>query len=382
MRQEWILGVFVNVKVSLVSSLARRALGALETARPDAASRASSVQAVGAAGAVRTSVGPVSELETMGAVVVANPDGFWPTQQLHTAVAASLPEKTKLLVLQPRGYSAAWHGKAPKGALTMRGSIDSQWTRDYSPIFVRNRAGQLEAVEFKYIYKGSDQVAPSLAKRLGVPIRSSKLEIEGGNILADQGRLFVTEKVLKRNPGLTKAQVEEELKRVLYVDHVEWLPRLPDEATGHVDLYAKLIRPNTMMVTDTAHPKQKQVVDAAAARFRALGYEVVRIKDGAIKPLKTATGSWGPVRSYVNSLVVNGTAYVPQYATQADATTALGAFLRRRDKAALDVYAAQGLKVVGVPAADLIINQGSVHCMTNTIPAEVNLALGWAAARR
>lgn len=315
--------------------------------------------------------GPVGELEKQGAVVVSNSDGFAPTMQLHEQLAKHLPSSAKLVVLRNKDLGD-WGGPPPAGAKVLDTTVDSPWARDFAPTFVRNKQGKLEIVEFKYAYEGADSVAKSLGKKLGIPVVSSKLSLEGGNLLADKGRLFITTRVLEKNPGMTKAQVEEELQRTLHVDHVEWMQPLPNEATGHVDMYAKQVGPNTMLISDTINPDQKKVMDAAARKFESLGYTVIRTENADLKP--KAGQPWGNPNSYANALVVNGTAFVPQYARPNELTTSRGRQISNFDRQALSAYASAGLKVVGVPAFDLIQYQGSVHCMTNAMPAEVDLA--------
>lgn len=309
----------------------------------------------------------------MAAIVVANPDGFAPTQALHALVAKHLPKGARLVVLQSKDHDDAWCGAAPPGAVALKAGTDSPWARDFSPTFVRTRAGALQAVEFKYGYEGADAVATQLARKLGVPVVSSPLVIEGGNLLADDGRVFLTDKVLRANKGMKKADVEAELKRVLHADEIVWMKPLPDEATGHIDMYAKLLAPKTMLVSDTAHPAQKAVLDDAAARFAAKGYRVVRAENPAFAPSDPDVAHWGPTRSYANALIVNGTAFVPQYLSDLDKQLGHGRAVAKLDKQALAAYAKAGLTVVGVPANDLINFQGSVHCMTNTVPAGVDV---------
>ena len=334
------------------------------TARSAAVNAAPKVAAVKA--------GPVGELEPMSAIVVANPDGFGATQVLHENLAKALPSGVKLVVLQAIDHTDAWSGKAPAGAVTLKTSTDSPWARDFAPTFVRTREGKLEAVEFKYQYPGSDSIAATLAKKLGVPVRSSPLKLEGGNLLADEGRLYVTTKVVAENPGMTRAQVEAELKKALHVDAVEWMTPLPGEATGHIDMYAKLLAPKTMLVSDTKNPKQKAVMDAAARRFEALGYTVLRAANAPTS--QQASGGGDQTRSYANALVVNGTAFVPQYFSPQDVSDGRGKLVQSLDQKALETYAKAGLKTVGLPAAGLIGFEGSVHCMTNTLPAGLDAA--------
>lgn len=314
----------------------------------------------------RVQHGPVNELERMGAVIVANPDEFGPTVELHESVAKGLGPGVRLLSVAGEGYTV------PDGARRLSLKADSPWTRDFAPTFVRTRDGTLEAVEFKYGYRAADGVAKELATKLGVPVREVPLVIEGGNLLADKGRLFITTAALKKNKGLTKEQVEAQLKEALHVDAVEWMEPLPKEATGHIDLYVKQAGPNLMFVSDTGFPEQKAVMDAAARRFEALGYEVRRVMNPSFAPRDPEEDpSWGPTLSYANALIVNGKAFVPQYDNDLWRTIG-GDVVAKHDRLALDAYAAAGLQVVGVPAADLIQFQGSVHCMTNTIPAELD----------
>ena len=319
--------------------------------------------------------GPVNELEKMSAIVVANPDGFGPTTQLHQDIANNLPKGTQLVVVENKDMRG-WGAPPPKGALRVPSTIDSPWARDFAPLFVRTPEGKLEVVEFKYGYPGSDNVAKAMGKKLGLPVRSSPLVLEGGNLLVDQGRLFVTSKLMKTNPGMTKPQIEAELKKTLHLKDIAWMEPLPGEPTGHIDMYAKLLAPNTMLVADTANPEQKKTMNEAARRFEALGYKVVRVTNAVLKPTDPK-GQWEPARSYANALIVNGTAFVPQYAAPVDQqiSAARAKAILGFDKAALAAFEGAGLKAVGVNAADLINFQGSVHCMTNTIPEEVKAAL-------
>jgi len=338
-----------------------------KTAAPKAAEKVSA-----AAGAKAAGPGPVGELERMSAIVVSNSDGYAPTRNLHEAIAKSLPEGAKLVVMQGKEHSDAWHGAAPAGSKRFKTPFGSPWARHFPPPFVPNQQGKLEIVEFKYAYTGADSVAAAMGKKLGIPVTSSKLHLEGGNLLADKGRLFISTKALTANPDLTKAQVEAELKKTLHVDHVEWMTPLPGEPTGHVDMFAKQIAPNTMLVSDTSNPAHKPAMDEAAKKFEALGYKVIRTQNAEVKPNKGQ--DWPSPHSYANALVVNGTAYVPQYSAPWDKGSSRGRQMDATDRQALSAYASAGLKVVGIPAYDLINFQGSVHCMTNAMPAEVDVS--------
>jgi agmatine/peptidylarginine deiminase len=60
--------------------------------------------------------------------------------------------------------------------------------------------------------------------------------------------------------------------------------------------------------------------------------------------------------TYVNTLLVNGVAFVPQFG-------------QSTDEAALDVYRAQGFQAIGLPARNVARKgHGLIHCMTKNYP--------------
>jgi agmatine/peptidylarginine deiminase len=136
-------------------------------------------------------------------------------------------------------------------------------------------------------------------------------------------------------------------------------------------MYAKLVGPDTMVVAETSHPAQRPMLAAAARRFEELGYNVLRVSNVAVPPLDAESTSWGPTLSYANALVVNGTAYVPQYDSEMNREI-YGDQVIQHDRQALELYGSAGLKAVGVATAALIPMQGSAHCMTNTLPVGVD----------
>ena len=52
-----------------------------------------------------------------------------------------------------------------------------------------------------------------------------------------------------RNPGVSKAECEEELKRLLGLEKIIWLPGIAgkDITDGHTDFYARFTHPGTVV---------------------------------------------------------------------------------------------------------------------------------------
>jgi agmatine/peptidylarginine deiminase len=142
-------------------------------------------------------------------------------------------------------------------------------------------------------------------------------------------------------------------------------PRMPSEGTGHIDMWAKFLNNNTVLVnqlepataqTDSSFSDNLQAIhaylEARVADLQAMGLTVVRIP----MPLPLA----GMTRSYTNSLLLNGTALVPVYRNPAPDQDLFGDY-ERRVKAA---YEAAGFKFVPILSDSMIAQGGAVHCVT------------------
>ncbi|MBN0063514.1 agmatine deiminase family protein, partial [Pseudomonas aeruginosa] len=101
---------------------------------------------------------------------------------------------------------------------------------------------------------GNDsRVACVLSERLEVRYIASQLTGEGGGIEVDgRGTAILTESCWlndNRNPGMDKGQVEAELKALLGLRKIVWLPgiRGRDITDAHVDFYARFVRPGVVI---------------------------------------------------------------------------------------------------------------------------------------
>jgi agmatine deiminase len=146
--------------------------------------------------------------------------------------------------------------------------IDDSWLRDSAPTFIVDAAGRRAAAAFTFNawgnkYQPHDQDA-ALGNRIAslaeVPVYGSRLVVEGGGFLSDgEGTLITAETCVlnpNRNPGLTKAQAEAELRAMLGVRKVIWLPGdvTDTETDGHVDGYVAYVKPATLLIEVVADP--------------------------------------------------------------------------------------------------------------------------------
>src|SRR5271154_1497284 len=150
--------------------------------------------------------------------------------------------------------------------------LDDSWLRDSAPTFIVDPGGRRAAAAFTFNawggkYQPHDKDA-TLGERIAaladLPVYRSSLVVEGGGFLSDgEGTLITAETCVlnsNRNPGWSKADAEIELRAMLGVQKVIWLPGdvTDTETDGHVDGYVAFVKPAAVLcevVADRADPR-------------------------------------------------------------------------------------------------------------------------------
>ncbi len=268
------------------------------------------------------------------------------------------------------------------------------WARDYAPTFVvakndnegRRRPtppwfpsanDRLGAVSWHYNawggkyppYDLDQQVAHRISEETGTTFIDSSLCLEGGAIeVNDEGVLLTTRSCVlnpNRNPGLSRQQIEAELKLRLGVNKIIWLPGdaiIGDDTDGHIDQLARFVNNRTILYAWTENQNDPQLENLAAnldalktgLRELDLDCELVPL------PLPAQPVRRGKQRlpaSYCNFLITNGSVIVPQFGDQNDeqALAILGRYFPDRE-------------IVGLASNHLSVGLGSFHCLTQQMP--------------
>jgi agmatine deiminase len=241
------------------------------------------------------------------------------------------------------------------------------WLRDTGPI-VLGRGGERRALSFrfngwggKYELEGDADIGLRLARGADMDVRRGDWILEGGAIDVDgTGVAVTTEQCLlnrNRNPGMSRADVEERLREDLGIDRLLWLGEglLNDHTDGHVDNLARFVAPGTLAIPEPAGEDDPNAAAwrDARARAEAFGLEVVAMpspgrveRDAEIVPA-----------SYMNFYIGNAAVVVPLYGTERD-EEAVGA-LRPLFP---------GRRVAGIPAPHALTGGGSFHCISQQVP--------------
>lgn len=245
---------------------------------------------------------------------------------------------------------------------------DDAWIRDYGPIFVKNSAGQMLALDWgfnswgeKYPHGRDKMAGQRAAQELGVQVIDPEMILEGGSIdVNGAGVLLTTEACLlnpNRNPKLTRSEIEERLKENLGVSEVLWLSEgiEGDDTDGHVDDITRFVSETvivTAMDSNESDPnsailtKNREILTATEFDILELPMPGQIITEGVRLPA-----------SYANFYFCNAGVLVPTFDTPKD-EKALG-ILRDLVK---------DRPVIGIPGREIVWGLGGIHCLTQQIP--------------
>ena len=211
--------------------------------------------------------------------------------------------------------------------------------------------------------------------------------LEGGAIHVDgEGTVLTTEECLlnpNRNPELSQEQIERVLLDYLGAEKVIWLGAgvFEDETDGHVDNLACFVRPG-VGAADLDRRRGRPPARDLARRPRAT-------RSGDRRPRALARGRAPPLPRPAADLSRGGrrastpprarsraapaTAWPPPTSTSTSATRASSIPLLdpRHDEEAAAILRRcfPEREVVGVPAREILLGGGNIHCITQQVPA-------------
>ena len=323
--------------------------------------------------------------------------GAEPAQRAFAAVAAAIAVSEPVTVgAADEQFERARELLAPE-VRVVELSSDDAWMRDIGPTFLTPAGGGasgLRGVDWHFNAWGGlyedwardERVAAKVLEAEGAGRYRAPLVLEGGSIHVDgEGTVLTTEECLlnqNRNPGLSRDEIERALREYLGASTVIWLGRgVPyDETDGHVDNLACFVRPGTVLLSvceDRSDPMH-EVGEDALARLRsardAAGRELEVLTVPAPGPLHIEPGEAAGVtprpgthpRRAGDRLAAS---YVNFYPSASRVVFPL--LDERLDERAAEVIAAcfPEREVVGVPAREILLGGGNVHCITQQVPA-------------
>lgn len=260
-------------------------------------------------------------------------------------------------------------------------TLNELWVRDSGPVFVRDLStGKRTAVNFNFSYWGGklprigdEKVAAQIASHANEATVTSKLTLEGGGIEHDgEGTFLGTESCIindNRNPGMSKSDVEAELRDKLGVSHFIWIPGIKgfDITDYHIDALARFTSPGVVLLSKPSPNAESIVIDA----YNSARSILTSARDAKGRALtvhdceEPDTKLLGPpdkfnevIGTYANYLLVNGGVIMPKFGQEKQDTSAFELFKKLFP----------GRQVVQVPLNILPRTGGGIHCSTQQVP--------------
>ncbi|MEW5807409.1 MAG: agmatine deiminase family protein [Acidobacteriota bacterium] len=267
----------------------------------------------------------------------------------------------------------------------IRENVDSIWSRDYGPEYMRTPLQEAHITDAQYYWtRTNDDVIPyRIAMREEIPAHEARIDFEGGNFQSDgYGHCFYTDGVYEANSTMTPEQVDQVFRDYYNCKETTALQRLIGEGTGHIDMFAKLLSPTKWIVGQypVGDPNYQVLEDNAAllaslTAYNGQPYEVIRIPMPPTTPTALAldygdllprwdTSEGGPSlnlqeiwRTHTNSTIADALVLVPIYG-------------KGTDEEALQIYsdAMPGHVIVGIDSEAIIPLGGAMHCVTMQVP--------------
>jgi agmatine deiminase len=248
---------------------------------------------------------------------------------------------------------------------------DRVWTRDYGPIFVRNARAEVAITNWRFNgwakyenWKRDNAIPACLARRLKMRAWQPDFVLEGGSIdVNGRGLLLATEECLlsavqARNPGRSRAEIEQALRDYLGARRVIWLRNgiAGDDTHGHIDDLARFVRHDTVAIV-SEQDRSDANYEPLRENLRLLRAEPLRVVKLPMPQPVIFAGQRLPA-SYANFYIANRLVLVPT-------------FNDPNDRVALETLARlfPDREVTGIHSTELVWGLGTLHCMTQQQPA-------------
>ena len=323
--------------------------------------------------------------------------GAKPAQEAFAAIATAIAASEPVTMAVSDAQFGNCRAMLPPDVRVIEVSTDDAWLRDSGPTFVVDGDGRRRGIDWHFNAWGGlqgglyfpwdrdERVAAKVLEIEGDDRYRAPIVLEGGSIHVDgEGTVLTTEECLlnpNRNPELSREQIERVLLDYLGAEKVVWLGAgvFADETDGHVDNLACFARPGAVLLTwtdnvdDPQHAISRDARERLEAATDAQGRSLEVILLPSPGPLQASAEEAEGVdliagtqprhagdrlaASYVNFYLGNSRVVYPQLDPRYD--TDAEAILRR-------VFADR--EVIGVPAREILLGGGNIHCITQQVP--------------
>jgi agmatine/peptidylarginine deiminase len=260
----------------------------------------------------------------------------------------------------------------------IQAAVNDIWVRDTVFLSVEND-GQLQLLNFrfngwgnKYPYHEDNALNHKLLAHRPFQDANHKdidFILEGGSVESDGiDTLLTTRQCLlnsNRNTGQTQVDIEQQLLMHLGASRVLWLDQdnlAGDDTDAHIDTLARFCSATTIAYTscedtDDRHYLGLKRMEAQLQTFQIQTKEAYQLVALPLpKPIFDDEGQRLPA-NYANFLIINGAVLIPAYDDPMDEIAA---------ERLMNCF--PNHKIVATPCRPLVLQYGSLHCMTMQFP--------------
>lgn len=324
--------------------------------------------------------------------------GGYAARKAFVQVAEAIARSEKVTVCAGEQQYDNARALLPDHIRVIEMSSNDAWARDYCPTFVRNDAGDIRGIDWGFNAWGGlhdglyfpwdkdNKMARKICDLFDIDVYHKRdFIMEGGAIHVDgDGTCLVTEACLLspgRNPQLTKAKIEENLKQYLGISTIIWLPCgiYNDETNEHVDNICAYVAPGEVVLAwtedkvDVQYAMSQACLEVLEQAVDAKGRKIKVHKLPLPRPItiteEECSGlDWCadvPTRvpgerlaaSYINFYIANKSIVMPGFHDPAD-----------EDAKKILQQLFPSREVIQIYARDILIGGGNIHCITQQIP--------------
>lgn len=259
--------------------------------------------------------------------------------------------------------------------------LNDTWARDHGAITVQSYNGKFSILDFVFNGWGlkfaadRDNLITDKLWNAGVYKAQEKIiahmVLEGGSIESDgNGTILTTSQCLlspNRNPHMCRTDIENHFRKYFGAERVLWLENGElegDDTDAHIDTLARLCDEHTI-----AYVACEDKSDSHYHSLKAMEEELKKLKTADGNPYKLVglpmpDAIFAPddqrrlPATYANFLIMNEVVLVPTYRVTQD------------NEASEQVQNAfPNHQIVGVDCRALLLQHGSLHCITMQYPA-------------
>ena len=290
---------------------------------------------------------------------------------VYHSMAREIARRERLIVVAPED--------AARDCVKIICPTNDTWARDHGFISLVDDNGHRRLLDYKFNGWGEKFEASldnainrrlyNLGEIAGEYSDNLDFVLEGGSIESDgRGTIFTTSQCLlapHRNQPMTKAEIEERLKRDLCAERVLWIDYgnlIGDDTDGHIDTIVRICPDDTLLYMGCDNPEDEQYEDlrkmeAQLQSFRTLEGKPYRLMKLPM-PHPIYDGEDRLPATYANFLIINDAVLCPTY-NQPDI-----------DSEALRIIAKAfpDREIIGIDCCPVIRQHGSLHCCTMQFP--------------